>query len=83
MNATPTRTASGSLGGTREMGFIPLPVTRIEDTGLSELWLQDLALKILYFRGYVSGFGIAEEMALPFAGIVNHLLEALKREKFV
>jgi hypothetical protein len=63
--------------------FTPPPVTRIEDTGLSPLWLQDLALKILYFQGYLSGFKVAEELALPFAGIVDLILEVLKREKLV
>ena len=29
-------------------GFLPPTITRIEDTGLPALWLQDLALKILY-----------------------------------
>jgi predicted ATPase with chaperone activity len=64
-------------------GFIPPNLTKIEDTGLSQLWLQDLALKILYFQGYLSGFKIAEEMTLPFTGLVDQILEALKREKYV
>ena len=64
-------------------GFTPPNLTKIEDTGLSQLWLQDLALKILYFQGYLSGFKIAEEMTLPFTGLVDQILEALKREKFV
>ncbi len=63
--------------------FYPSPVTRIEDTGLSPLWLQDLALKILYFQGYLTGFKVSEEIALPFAGVTDQILEALKREKFV
>jgi MoxR-like ATPase len=63
--------------------FIPPPISHIDDTGLSTLWLQDLTLKILYFQGYLSGFKIAEEIALPFAGIVDQILEGLKREKFV
>ncbi len=63
--------------------FTPPAVTQVEQTGLSALWLQDLALKILYFQGYLSGFKVAEEMALPFAGLVDQILEALKREKFV
>ena len=37
-------------------GFIPPPITRVEDTGLSHLWLQDLVLKIMYFEGYLTGF---------------------------
>lgn len=63
--------------------FTPPPITRVEDTGLSGLWLQDLALKILYFQGYMSGFKVAEEIALPFGGIIDQLLEILKREKLV
>jgi predicted ATPase with chaperone activity len=63
--------------------FRPPAIQKISDTGLSQLWLQDLALKILYFQGYMSGFKIAEAMTLPFAGVTDQILEALKREKFV
>jgi predicted ATPase with chaperone activity len=63
--------------------FTPPVISKIEDTGLSILWLQDLALKILYFQGYMSGVKLAEEIALPFAGTVDQILESLKREKFV
>ncbi len=63
--------------------FVPPPITKLEDTGLSLLWLQDLALKIFYYQGYLSGFKVAEEIALPFAGIVDQILESLKREKLL
>lgn len=63
--------------------FAPPVINHVEDTGLSPLWLQDLALKVLYFQGFLSGFRVAEEMALPFAGIIDQILESLKREKFV
>jgi hypothetical protein len=63
--------------------FSPPPINSVEDTGLSPLWLQDLALKILYSQGYMSGFKIAELIALPFAGITDGILEALKREKML
>jgi len=63
--------------------FVPPPVQRIEDTGLSALWLQDHILKVLYFQGYMTGFKIAEEIALPFTGVVDQLLDALKRDKLV
>jgi len=65
------------------LGFVPPPVSKLEDTGLAPLWLQDLALKILYFQGYLSGFKVAEEIALPFAGVTDQILESLKREKLV
>src|SRR5574338_1263427 len=63
--------------------FSPPPINSVEDTGLSPLWLQDLALKILYSQGYMSGFKIAELMALPFAGLTDGILEVLKREKML
>ncbi|MBT3338826.1 MAG: AAA family ATPase [Anaerolineae bacterium] len=73
-NPTPPR------GGT---GFLPPTITKLEDTGLSSLWLQDLALKVLYFQGYLSGFQVAEALALPFAGVTDKILESLKKEKLV
>ncbi|HEY9078207.1 MAG TPA: ATP-binding protein [Anaerolineaceae bacterium] len=63
--------------------FVPPPVLSIEDTGLSPLWLQDLVLKIMYFQGYLTGYKIAEEIALPFSGVVDQILDSLKREKLV
>ncbi|MBN2044082.1 MAG: AAA family ATPase [Anaerolineales bacterium] len=63
--------------------FVPPAITKIEDTGLTTLWLQDLALKIIYFGGYLNGYQMAERIALPFAGIMDQILENLKREKFV
>jgi predicted ATPase with chaperone activity len=64
-------------------GFLPPQINSLEDTGLSPLWLQDLILKVLYFRGYMSGFKIAEEIALPFSGVTDQLLITLKQEKFI
>jgi predicted ATPase with chaperone activity len=55
----------------------------VEDTGLSPLWLMDLALKVMYFQGYLTGYKVAEEVALPFAGVIDGILEALKREKLI
>src|SRR5205085_10065156 len=63
--------------------FIPQPVTRLEDTGLPQLYVADLAIKILYSSGYLTGFRIAELLSLPFAGVVDEILEFLKREKLV
>jgi len=63
--------------------FSPPQINTLEDTGLSPLWLQDHVLKILYFRGYLTGFRIAEEITLPFAGITDQLLTVLKQEKLI
>jgi predicted ATPase with chaperone activity len=73
-------TLSPSSGGG---GFVPPQINSLEDTGLSLLWLQDLVLKVLYFRGYLTGFKIAEEITLPLAGVTDQLLTALKQEKFI
>jgi hypothetical protein len=37
----------------------------------------------MYFQGYITGFKIAEEIALPFTGVVDQIVEALKREKLI
>jgi predicted ATPase with chaperone activity len=71
---------TGQISGSNE-AFTPPQINSLEDTGLSPLWLQDLILKVLYFRGYLTGFKIAEEITLPFAGIVDQLLMTLKQEK--
>lgn len=64
-------------------GFTPPQINSVEDTGLGLLWLQDLALKIFYFQGYLTGTKVAEAMALPFSGTVDQILEGLKREKMI
>jgi predicted ATPase with chaperone activity len=76
-----TNNLTQQSGGTAE--FSPPPINSIDDTGLNDLWLQDLSLKILYSQGFMSGFKIAEFLALPFAGVTDGILEALKREKLI
>jgi predicted ATPase with chaperone activity len=83
-NQIPVKSGSSSTGPfSNNPQFIPSPVTKFEDTGLSPLWIQDLALKILYYQGYMTGFKVAEDLALPFAGLVDQILDTLKREKLV
>ncbi len=74
---------TGQIGGATDSGFSPPQINSLDDTGLSPLWLQDLILKVLYFRGYLTGFKIAEEITLPFAGVVDQLLFTLKQEKTI
>ena len=75
--------SKGSSGSQSGEPFVPQPVMNIEDTGLSLLWLQDLVLKVMYFQGYLTGYKIAEEITLPFSGVVDQILEALKRDKLI
>jgi MoxR-like ATPase len=73
----------GSATVVQGTAYFPPPITKLEDTGLNLLWLQDLTLKIFYYQGYLTGFKTAEELALPFSGIVDQILESLKREKLI
>lgn len=79
-SSAPTATAAPPIGPDQ---FVPAAVTRLEDTGLPLIYVADLALKALYSSGYLTGFRISELIALPFAGLVDEILEFLKREKLV
>ncbi|MFQ6100228.1 MAG: ATP-binding protein [Anaerolineae bacterium] len=61
--------------------FVPRAPTSIKETGLGLGFLTDLALKIMYFEGNLSGYELAERMKLPYTGVVDQVLEFLKREK--
>jgi predicted ATPase with chaperone activity len=84
MTNVPTRqTGAVAVPQATNTPFVPPPIMNIDDTGLSPLWLMDLALKVLYFQGYLTGYKVAEEIALPFSGVVDQIMESLKREKLI
>jgi predicted ATPase with chaperone activity len=62
--------------------FEPPPPRNLDETGLNLGFLSDLLMKIMYFEGYISGATIAERLKLPFTGVVDQVLEFLKREQF-
>ncbi len=62
--------------------FEPRMPKSIEETGLGLGFLADLAIKTMYFEGYISGYEIADRMKLPHSGVVDEVLEFLKREQF-
>lgn len=76
--ATRARTAQLE---TNQTNWEPKSVDSIADTGLTEGFLQDLALKFLYFRGQMTGREIAEAMHLPFTQVVSKIMDFLKREQ--
>ncbi len=79
--ARPTTTQMAALAAEK---FVPPPIGKLDDIGLSQYYLVDLALKVLYNSGTLTGFQLAERMALPFTGIVDvAVLEYLKKEKLV
>ncbi|MFN2220659.1 MAG: ATP-binding protein [Anaerolineae bacterium] len=73
-------TQSTSLFPPAEEIFSPPEPATIEETGLGLGFLSDLALKLLYFQGYVTGAEIADQLRLPFMGVVERIMEFLKRE---
>jgi len=66
-----------------ESTFTPPMPTSIKDTGLGLGFLTDLALKIMYFEGNLTGYELADRMRLPYPGVVDQALDFLKREKLV
>jgi len=61
--------------------FKPPTPTSIEETGLGTGFLTDLAIKILYNEGNLTGFGLAESMKLPYPGVIDQVLNSLKTDK--
>jgi predicted ATPase with chaperone activity len=62
--------------------YIPEPKS-IEDTDLSMRFLSDLTLKLVYFKSDMSAVEIADTLALPFFGVMERILEFLKREELL
>jgi hypothetical protein len=62
--------------------FIPRPES-IEDTELAMGFLADLTLKLVYYRSDMAGIEISQALALPFVGVMERVLEFLKREELV
>ena len=80
--SNPTAASSNPIPPSQRL-YVPPPINKIEETGLSLFWLQDLVLKVMYFQGYLTGFKIAEEIALPFSGVVDQICNSLKTEKLI
>jgi len=79
----PQRAAPQSPAAAKPGVWAPPPVRTVNETGLNIGILSDLAIKIMYFGGYLSGHQVADQLRLPFTGIVDNVLEQLKREKFL
>ncbi len=59
----------------------PSQINSIEETGLDDGFLQDLVLKVMYFRGQVTGYEIADSLRLPFQSVLLPVMDFLKREQ--
>ena len=67
--------------GVVQTSFVPPVPTSVKETGLGLGFLTELAIKIMYFEGNLSGYELAEQMKLPYSGVIDQTLEFLKREK--
>ncbi|MCS6869883.1 MAG: ATP-binding protein [Anaerolineae bacterium] len=63
--------------------WAPPPIRNIEDTGLNQIVISDLALKVIYFGGVLTGTRISEITKLPWVGVLDGVMEFLKRERLV
>ncbi len=61
----------------------PPHLASLEDTGLNLLNVADLVLKVLYFGGYMAGHQVSDIVKLPFTGVLDSVIDFLKREKFI
>ncbi len=60
-----------------------LEPTTIEETGLNPGFLADLLLKMIYYAGEISANDLAVQACLPYVGVLEKVLEFLKREELV
>ena len=79
---TETSAPSRATPPTEPVFVPPMPRT-LEETGLSPALLADLALKILYNAGYLTGGQLSERLRLPYTGVTEAILDFLKREQLV
>ncbi len=62
--------------------FIPRP-NSLEEAELSMGFVADLVLKLVYYKSDMTSVEIADTLALPFRGIIERVLEFLKREEYI
>ncbi|ADO72895.1 AAA family ATPase [Stigmatella aurantiaca] len=55
----------------------------LEETGLKMGLLSDIALKFLYYSGTGTGMAIAEELCLPWPGVIERVVDFVATEKLV
>jgi predicted ATPase with chaperone activity len=63
--------------------WTPPSLNKLEDTGLNMLNIADLVLKVLYLGGVMAGHEISEIIKLPYIGVLEPIVDFLKREKFI
>ncbi len=67
----------------QEKAWHPPAISNLEDTGLTKLGVADLVLKVVYYGGDMTGHAISDVVKLPFSGVLDKIMEFLKREKML
>ncbi len=77
----PAPTSGPNLTATA-VGLPPRP-SSVAETKLDPILLEELALKIMSHVGSITAGALAERMKLPLAGVVEHLITALRRDSYI
>ena len=80
--ATPAPSSAGPAPSAPQL-IVPPRVECVEDTGIEPSFIADLILRIVYFHGVIPAGKIADILRLPFAGVVDGLINGLKANHFV
>lgn len=82
-STTQQRPPAAAPGTSQIQTPLPPEPQTIEQTGLTQGFLAELALKTLYLRGQMTAAEIASALGLPLANLVDKILEFLKSEHLV
>jgi predicted ATPase with chaperone activity len=63
--------------------FLPYRPGSIEETNVDAGFIADLALKVIYFNGVITGGQVAATLCLPYNNVVDRVLEGLKVHSLV
>ncbi len=72
-----------NLDNPRILEIAPPEPKSLEETGLKIGLLSDIGLKYLYYAGSATGVEVAQEMCLPWSGVVEHVIDFVATEKLV
>lgn len=84
MAVTDTQTLAAAIPGSllSDDQFWPVEPKDLADTGLTDAYIEALALKSILITGTISGRNLSERMGLPFR-LVEPILEVLRTRKLV
>jgi predicted ATPase with chaperone activity len=72
-----------NLENPRILELAPPEPKSLEDTGLKMGLLADLALKYFYYQGMATGAEVADQLKLPWTGVIENVIDHLATEKLV